>query len=428
MIIKEFPTLYILDSKNKVRVFECKAVAGMSSGKSSLIPTDFDNYAVITATGLQGGKLIEKVELVKKGKQKRSVEEQAIFQATSLWTEKLDEGYKSKQMLTEALIKKNVANLYDETIITFAIRFLPEWPITNPNWDELPMLAHKYKDIKKPVYPYLAQPKLDGVRGIIKYKTNVVQIGSRGGQYYQIPHLLQQLTDLYHKIANLGTFKNFILDGEIYKHGVPLQEISGAARREESGMFASNSWLQYHIYDIIELGQNTRQDNRAENLRMLQTLITEYNALHIVPTTIVHDKNEMQQLHDEYVSRGYEGLILRCPDGKYEFNQRSKSLLKVKEYQDEEFQIIGCGYDENKSLGESFFFILKNNINDLTFKSRPTGTTDMKEYWYHNIEEVKGKRATVRFFARSNDGLPTQGVVRHKDTEVLVKHIRPDGE
>lgn len=195
-------------------------------------------------------------------------------------------------------------------------------------------------------------------------------------------------------------------------------------------MFASNSWLEYHVYDIIDTTKKLKQSERSELLRDLRNHITNYTtSVRTIETTIVHNREEVQQLHDEYVSQGYEGLILRDGDGKYEFNQRSKSLLKVKEYQDEEFQIIGCGYDENKAtIGESFYFVLKNNKNDLTFKSRPTGTSEMKEHWFNNISDYIGKKATVRFFARSNDGLPTQGVVRHKDTEVLVKHIRPNGE
>ena len=365
---------------------------------------------------------------LKIGKQKRTVEEQAVFQATSLWNEKLDEGYKSIDLLARKLNCDPDMILDIEGWISGALKRKPEASYTNANWDELPMLAHKLKDIKNPVYPYLAQPKLDGVRGLVKWadSNTGVKIGSRGGQYYLVPHLIAQLTDLYKTLMLRGIFKNFLLDGEIYKHGVPLQEISGAARKEETGMFASNSWLEYHIYDVIELDKNTRQDYRAENLRLLSESIRNYPNLKTVSTSIVHTKEEMQKLHDEYVSTGYEGLILRCPDGKYEFNQRSKSLLKVKEYQDEEFQIIGAYIDENKTIEESFVFILKNNTSDATFKARPTGTGEMKKQWYENIGDYIGKKATVRFFARSNDGLPTQGVVRHKDSEVL--HIRPYGE
>jgi len=123
--------------------------------------------------------------------------------------------------------------------------------------------------------------------------------------------------------------------------------------------------------------------------------------------------------------------------GTYDYSFRSKSLLKVKEFLDEEFMIIGCECDttSNKLIGESFVFVLENNRSLLqsdttannTFKARPMGTLEDKLNFYSNIEKLKGKMATVRFQERSNDGIPIQGHVR-KESKVLVQHIRPQGE
>jgi hypothetical protein len=430
MIIKEFPPLYTLDSKKKIRVFTCRV---------SVLHT----VHIVTATGLLDGKLIEKTETVKIGKQKRTVEEQAIFQANSLWLGKQDEGYKSEKQLVIAMTSKGVDTPVGIVpLIIHCNHHIPNWYVTNSNFDELPMLAHKFKDIKNPVYPYIAQPKLDGVRCLIKIEqinTNLsnldsfqqhrIKLISRGGQYYQISHLNKQIAEIFYFLFVNYNHTDFILDGEIYKHGTPLQEISGAARKEETGMFASNFWLEYHIYDVIDITKNLKQSERSELLKDLRDKSTEYvNNIKFVKSDIVHNRKEVQQLHDNYVSQGYEGLILRDGDGKYEFNQRSKSLLKMKAYQDEEFVIMGAHIDDNKSIEESFVFELKNNINDLRFNARPTGTGEMKKQWYESIEQYIGKKATVRFFARSNDGLPTQGVVRSKDSMILMQHIRPDGE
>lgn len=317
---------------------------------------------------------------------------------------------------------------YINNIIDKANKFIPNWYASNENYDPLPMLAYRIEKVKEINYPLLAQPKLNGVRMLVKENTiNIIlKMISRGGTYYIIPHLQTQLSSLFTKIRNTIKDVNLLLDGEIYVHGIPLQEISGAARKEESGLFTSNSWLEYHIYDVIDLNDiKTSQTQRNINLYALALLNDQPN-IKIVHTSEVKNLEEVESLHNKFVSEGYEGLILRDPHGEYKFNQRTRNLLKVKKYQDEEFKIIGCEIDDNKTIGESFVFILKNNINDLTFKSRPTGTDAQKEYWLDNPDTWQLQMATVRFFERSKDGLPQQGSVQSKLTEVL--HIRAYGE
>lgn len=422
-------TLYTLDSKGKVRVFECEVNTGMIPNKKESVSasTEYDNVHIITRTGLLGGKLIKKVELVKQGKQKRNTFQQAVNQAKALWEDKLDSGYKTLSQLDQ----KMGTTVYSDTqamTLKLAIERIPEFALTNSNWDYLPMLAHKFKDIKNPQYPYFAQPKLNGVRMMAKYENtmapNPIKLCSRGGQYYIVPHISDELESIFSKLED----RRIIFDGELYKHGVPLQDISGAARKEVSNnMFASNNWLEYHIYDVIDLNKlDLEQKDRTLLLNQITFLVDKNKYIKFVPTIIVNDKEQVQINHDFYIEQGYEGLILRSPNSKYEFNQRSKGLLKVKMYQDEEFTIIGSGYDDNKSLGESFYFELQNNINESTFKSRPTGSISDKVKWATNIEDIIGKKATVRFFERSKDGIPQQNCVQSKLTEVL--HIRPNGE
>lgn len=425
-------TLYTLDSKGKVRVFECEVQYGMYDPYDQEYKSSGHDYpSIVTWTGLLGGKLIEKRELVKVGKQKRSITEQAQFQCQSLWNEKLDEGYKSEEVLIKEQNRRgfDVANIIPEAHnnrIQSLLHLIPEASYTNSNWDELPMLAHKFKDIKKPEFPYYAQPKLNGVRCLVKKKGNEILLCSRGGTYYKVPHLIAALEQLWFQFQDA----NIILDGEIYKHGIPLQDISGAARREETGMFTSNNWLEYHIYDVISLDTLTsNQNSRMLGLDMLRLNLDNNPILKVLPTNRVKSNEEVKELHDKFVSEGYEGLILRFSEGKYEFNTRSKNLLKVKQYQDAEFIIIDCGYDDNKAtIGESFYFVLRNDINNLTFKARPTGTIAMKENWFKDRNSWTNRKATVRYFERSTDGLPLQACVRHKDTEVLIEHLRPNDE
>lgn len=434
----KLPILYSLDSRGKVRVFECEVNNGIfPSNEAPFEGVGHDHPMIITRTGLLNGKLIEKKEIVSTGRQGRSIIEQAEFQAKSLWNEKLDEGYKGLTHIEK--IYREMSNPYELDIefIKDAVREFPNLFNINLNGDELPMLAHKFKDIKNPEFPYYAQPKLNGVRCLVKVDEYasvgkgepfpLVKMCSRGGQYYQIEHLKVILGELFNQIQKVGTNEKFILDGEIYKHGIPLQDISGAARKEDNSMFASNNWLEYHIYDMVNLDHlEYTQINRLEALTTIRKLLGENAYIKFILADIVFNKEDIKRLHDNYILQGYEGLILREPKAKYEFNQRSKNLLKVKQYEDAEFIIKGSAMQTSEP--ESFVFILGNDINNEIFKARPTGTLKQKEEWHHNIENYIGKKATVRFFERSKDGLPLQACVQSKLTPILIEHIRPTDE
>lgn len=441
----KLPTLYTLDKKKKVRVFGCEVIKDEIMTKASLPIDSTDQiYIIHTETGLLDGKLTGQDTLVLSGKQGRTTKEQAEFQAKSLWESKLDEGYKSWTILKDKYnseckgldshIPKEDNNETRDRIYHLFNRF-PESSYTNGNWDELPMLAHKFKDIKKPNFPYYIQRKLNGVRCLCKIKifnngSFYIKLISRGGSYYKVPHIENQLINLIERTKQISPgFTDFILDGELYKHGRPLQEISGAARtQEDTTLFASNDWLEYHIYDVINLNclDNTYTDRYIE-FCSIRASISEPN-IKFVDTSVVDHPEEITHYHNIFVEEGYEGAILRDPNALYTFNERSRGLLKVKNFQDEEFVIIGHEIDDTKSVGESFVFILRNNINSKTFKARPTGTEEMKEYWNDHPDEYVGKKATVKFFERTVEGLPSHGHLMHKESPFLIEHFRPEGE
>jgi len=410
--MKKWDNLYTLDTKGKVRVFECELT---------------DTNTIITRTGTLGGKLIVKTDYISQGKGGNTATQQAFNEATSLWNEKWDEGYKSAKILLNSDFEVDES----EKTIRMILLATPKASQTNRNWDYLPQLAHKWKDIKNPNFPYFIQPKLNGVRCLSKITNQGVLLCSRGGKYYSIPIIQNELSELFIKIEEIsnGTIKkeNILFDGEVYVHNVPLQDISGAARKIETGFINSNDWLQYHIYDIIDI--SNLKDTQKDRMQILHALgINSYRSIKFVSTNTVNNKEEVKEYHDIYINNGYEGAILREMQGEYKFNERTRNLLKVKEFLDEEFEIIGHEADEN-NVGESFVFILKNNTNDLTFKARPTGSINMKVNWANNIHKFKGRKATVRFQERSKDGLPIQAHVRSKDTKCLIiEHIRPTDE
>lgn len=401
MTVITYPTVYALDKANKIRLY------GVEVNQD---PNIKDNYTIKSWTGVLGGSLTYHSKKITAGKQKRTVEQQAIFVAESLFKEKRDEGYKSLSDLSNkgaSLGLPEEDRSVEEWFKVLSIKYN-----TDSEWRPLPMLAEKWIEHKKKVkYPILVQPKFDGVRCLAMYDPDLQEVilVSRGGSTYTVPHLQAQLTSFF--LLN----QNLILDGELYYHGKPLQEISGEARKGSD----QGTWLEYHIYDFIS---NKTQHDRNNDLRIyLHILQQQYNTTHIkeVVTIVAHNEEEVVALHNDFVSQGYEGAIGRNPAASYLIGFRDKCLLKIKEFQDEEFEIVGCEIDPNKTIGESFVFRLKNNIDDQLFLARPTGTLEQKNTWYVMIEDLIGRKVTVRFPQRSNKGIPMQGHVRHTDSDFL---------
>ena len=408
-------TLYAIDKKNKIRVFKVEV--------SAVSPSISKIAYVTTYTGLLDGNLIERDKTITSGKQNRSVEAQAQFEAESLTKEKVDEGYKSLDSL-EARYQElygfppsSSSNLLDH--IFFLFRELDIRHNTNSYWLPLPMLAEKYKDKKASIkFPCLVQPKLNGVRCIAVWneKLGKVSLLSRGGQIYNVPHIEIEL----HKY--ISNNRDIQLDGELYKHGLSLQEIVGKVKVEDPTQYTRKLDLEYHVYDLAvdKLSQEDR-------ISIIQTqVVTIGKPIIVVPTLSCYSHEQAKQLHDIYVGKGYEGLMIRDSKATYQFGFRDSCLIKMKEFIDEEFEILGCEVDPNKGI-ESFVFVLKNNIkadSASTFKARPTGTLEEKDIWRNNIAKFIGKKATVRYQERTLDGLPHQGNLRAEKTPILVEAIR----
>ena len=101
---------------------------------------------------------------------------------------------------------------------------------------------------------------------------------------------------------------DIILDGELYKHGVPLQVINGEARRH-GDMYSKDSWLEYHVYDIVDPLLTQR-----ERFGVLDNIEAEHwlESKHVkfVGYDIVNSMDKVKEFHDIYVSEGYEGAIV----------------------------------------------------------------------------------------------------------------------
>ena len=356
-----------------------------------------NTFIINRTTGQYQGTMTEQPELtIERGKAKRSVLEQAELQYNSIVSKYQDKGYKRLDSLTNKKFNELSAEEIDALVPTIK---------SDSNGNLKPMLAKSSNDCQTSILQkkMFCSRKLDGVRMMVKWDEKLgkpITI-SRGGKNYDVAAtlIIEQLTDY------LSKHKDLILDGELYAHGHYLQEISGIARLE--------TWedrceiLEYWIYDIAD--DKRTFNNRYDDLIDLSLDIENnpnYSKIKVVEHVLTEGWEQIQRLHDKWVSEGFEGLVARKPDKVYGFGKRGSDMIKVKMYQDDEFEII----DYQDGLRPEDFTFVCQTKEGKQFAAKPIGDRELKAQYLENIDNIIGKKGIVKYFEISKDGIPLQPV------------------
>ncbi len=349
-------------------------------------------FMIQRITGQYLGKQTEQPELIiDKGKAKRSTLEQAELQFNSIINKYLDKGYKKISDLTKTPfedISESEMNNLVPSIKTDSNGFLK------------PMLAKDSNKCQTSVLNkrLLCSTKLNGVRCLMQFSEGKIHAISRGGKEYNVPTTLirEALEDFFKE------YPSVILDGELYNHGHHLQELSGIARLKE--------WedrcniLEYWIYDIADSTKTFEE--RLEFLMLLKDKLKGISKIKVIDHIETNSFKEIQDLHNKWVNEGYEGLVARKPNSTYQFGKRGSDMIKVKEYMEQEFEII----DYKDGLrDEDFCFILQTE-DGKPFAAKPIGDRELKDRYLRDIDEIIGKQGTVKFFEWSKEGVPQQPI------------------
>lgn len=240
------------------------------------------------------------------------------------------------------------------------------------------------------------------------WKDNHIVTASRGGQQYSG---LDHLTNHPKLIEFFKNHPDYILDGELYKHGLSLQQISGLVRREEQSPI-----LEYYIYDLMD-GDKIFE----ERLEMLQEIKEELDLdfkperewteddlkIQMVPHEKVVGWLNMEKMHNRYVNEGWEGLVIRDPNAVYRFGARSKHMIKIKQYDRLTARVVGI----KGGLREIEDMVFEAETLDTRkhFYAKPWGSREVKqEYWDNFDKEYKGHLADFKYFYLSDDKVPLQ--------------------
>lgn len=251
-------------------------------------------------------------------------------------------------------------------------------------------LAQVYKQGMKLFAPgkyWIISPKIDGLRGVF---TNG-KFYSRNGK--EIPGLTNLAEVLKSKLPAGCT-----LDGELTVPGKTFNELSGEIRS-----FKETKDVRYNVFDFIKLNDNSTLVNRLTGLdNWVEDNAGILNAgVRRVKHSFVADDNQIDKFYNEFISQGYEGAVLKDPDGE-RYNGRNKDWLKLKPSYTTDVQVI----DLERGTGK-----YSNAIGALIVSYKGcyvkvgSGLTDkQRAAWYQNPNLIMGKTIEVMYMEETEYG------------------------
>lgn len=258
-----------------------------------------------------------------------------------------------------------------------------------------PMLAKEYKGWDPSWSEVVVQPKLDGIRCIT---TKAGMFSRQGKPITAVPHIHAALSGLFE------TYPGLVLDGELYNHEFKddFNTIVSIVRKKDptvEELELAEAKIQYHVYDV--------PSNNADCTKLRLSMLHDHDLrgiIELVPTSKPVDADAADLLYAEYLEQGYEGQMVRLP-GKYE-QKRSSLLLKRKEFQDAEFEIVSI--EEGVGNWAGVAKAVRCRLPDgRIFGAGIRGTRERAAELLGETHKV----ATVRFFALTPDGIPRFPVV-----------------
>lgn len=197
-----------------------------------------------------------------------------------------------------------------------------------------PMLASPTKEaeLRALKWPKLISAKIDGIRALVIERDGKPVLVSR--KLIEIPNRHAQ--HLFARPEFVG------LDGELVL-GEPWAK--DCYRKTNSAAMTAEGEpdLKLYVFDSFS-GLREPYAIRAREARQLVYLLGRKHSLVWVQQVGIYSYEEMLEQEEGYLSRGYEGAMLRCPRGPYKEGRstlRQEWLLKVKRFVDDEAEVIG---------------------------------------------------------------------------------------
>jgi DNA ligase-1 len=258
------------------------------------------------------------------------------------------------------------------------------------------MLAKKFSEVSvDPVGWYMSE-KIDGIRAYWDHKEQ--EFFTRNGNLIHVPDFFIELMK--------QSPKDIDLDGEMWIDRESFNKINGLTRRHNP---VDSEWslVKYIVFDVP-----IPKVPYIERYKMYKDIVKKINSKHVVAleTTEIKSIDEMTSFIESVEKINGEGIMIRNPESMYE-RKRSKSLLKIKKFEDSEGTLVGYNDGRTgkyKGLVGSLILKLKNG----TLINVGSGLDDATR----NNPPPIGSVITYKYFEQDSKGVPRHPIyvcVRH---------------
>lgn len=355
-----------------------------------------DNVSYTTSSGYVGGAITETlptfVEQKNVGKaNETSLEQQVLNEVSSKVQYQIDHGYSYEIPSEEKRFEVSLADKYSDR-----------------------------QEKGKLDFPYICEPKLDGLRCYIKMVDGEIRMFSRGHkEFVSCPHIKEN--EFVKKFFE--TYPDAILDGELYNHELKndfnkIVSLVKKTKPKPEDLEESAKLVQYHCFDsyypddadlpyihrkgrLLYLWINDttlpwedKQPLSYDNFIVVGTIPMLWQGGVLVGVSHIHTENDVEKEIELFTYQGYEGIMLK-KDVPYFFG-RSFDMLKYKKFKDAEYKIVDFEEGKGNLKGIAAAVICETD-NGEQFKAGVTGTQDYARNLYENRNEYVGKLATIKY-------------------------------
>jgi DNA ligase-1 len=182
------------------------------------------------------------------------------------------------------------------------------------------------------------EPKLDGVRVLLRVDSVVSSYSRNGKVFENFGHIEQAIIGVCKKLISVGgksLASGFLLDGEVT--GNSFQELMKQARRKRDAQATDSV---FHVFDIIPLEDfdrghwNAQLSKRIAILEKLRPIFETTTCIKLLPSIQVDldtaaGRDQLDRYAGDQVRVGYEGIMIKSLDAPYEC-KRNTFWLKWK--------------------------------------------------------------------------------------------------
>jgi len=248
--------------------------------------------------------------------------------------------------------------------------------------------------------------KLDGVRCICFVHGEDVRFFSRNGKEFLT------LGKVAEEIRRLG-ITDLVLDGELcLMNEDGSDDFQGILKQIQRKDHTIEN-PRYQIFDILQAGEFAGEDEsplfstRIECREQWLGDLGSSNILEMLPQVRIKDEDALEELKAQSKDSNWEGLIAR-KDTPYS-SGRSKHMLKIKEFFDDEYIVTGLIMGpqrvivNGKEIEEDMLSAVTIDHKGSQVQVGSGFTIDQRRHYYRNIGELMGATITVQYFEETTD-------------------------